>query len=130
MHRYKGGDWVAEGTYWNLASGRRVDATGEGLALPGGRNLVYLRMPAGVMLLFGPLFGLLYIIFFPLIGIAALSFFTVRALFRGAFGLLSRAMYFEWRPAEAYLAGRKRRAAKKNQEKESGSKQEDREPQP
>ncbi len=129
MFRYKGGDWVTEGTYWNLVSGRRVDATGEGLALPGARNLVYLRMPAGVMLLSGPLFGLLYIVFFPMIGIAALSFFTVRGIFRGAFGLLSRAMYFEWRPAEAYLAGRKRRSKKQKQEQGDGSKQKDSEAQ-
>ncbi len=124
MLRYKGGDWVTEGTYWNLASGRRVDATTEGLALPGGGNLVYLRMPAGVMLLLGPFFGLLYIILFPLMGIAALSFYAMRALFKGTFDLLSRAMYFEWRPAEAYLAGRKRRSKKKK--KESGLTPEDR----
>ncbi len=125
MLRYKGGDWVTEGTYWNLASGRRVDATTKGLALPGGRNLVYLRMPAGMMLLLGPFFGLLYIILFPLMGIAALSFFAVRAFLRGTFDLLSRAMYFEWRPAEAYLAGRKRRCRKKR-EKKSKVKEEDR----
>ncbi len=126
MIRYKGGDWITEGTYWNLASGRRVDATPEGSALPGGRNLIYVRMPAGVMLLLGPFFGLLYIILFPLMGLAALGFFALRGLFRGIFDLLSRAMYFEWRPAEAYLAGRKRRSRKKKRDKERGLKERDR----
>jgi hypothetical protein len=66
-----------------------------------------------VALMFGPLIGLLYIICLPFIAIATVMVLGIRKVIGGLFNLLAHLMSFEWRPAETYLAGKKK-AKKKN----------------
>ncbi|HAM51942.1 MAG TPA: hypothetical protein DCP92_15110 [Nitrospiraceae bacterium] len=107
MLTYKGGQTVGKGTYWDLASGRRVDVTSE--AVLAGGTATYVRMSAGVMLLSGPLIGLLYTILMPFIGIASLAALAARSGLGGLYNLAAKSVSFGWRPINAYLSGRKKR---------------------
>jgi hypothetical protein len=111
---YRGGQEVEKGTYWNLMNGERRDVEQSGM-LEGTAGTRYLRAPAAVMLLLGPVFGLLFAMFLPFIGIAM----TLSLLFKKIGGTVSdlaaQSMSFGWRPAASYLSGRnkKKNAAKK-----------------
>ena len=107
----KGGHKTEKGTYWNIRSGERVVLEQEGM-LPG--EGTYIKAPTAVVLLAGPVLGLLYAIFLPFIAIAM----TVTVVARKAAEAGAHAASFGWRPVEAYLAGRKKgRTAKKDQQK-------------
>ncbi|HXY54791.1 MAG TPA: hypothetical protein VEM40_09005 [Nitrospirota bacterium] len=111
MLTYKGGQTVGKGTYWDLSSGRRIDVVNEAV-LSGGRA-TYVRMSAGVMLLSGPLIGLLYAVLMPFVGIASLAVLAVGGVLKGAYDLAVKSVSFGWRPINAYLSGRKKRNAKR-----------------
>ena len=104
----KGGQWVSKGTYWDLRRGQRIDIAEEG-ALPGGENSTYLRMPTGVLLLLGPIIGLLYAISMPIIGIATVAIVAVRKVLVGLYVLAAKSISFGWRPKNAYLSGKKKK---------------------
>ena len=104
----KGGHRVGKGTYWDLRRGQRIDIADEG-ALPGGETSTYLRMPSGVMLLLGPIIGLLYAILMPVIGIATVATFAVRKVLGGLYNLAAKSISFGWRPKNAYLSGKKKK---------------------
>jgi hypothetical protein len=108
----KGGQMVDSGTYWDLRIGSRIDIAGEGI-LPGSEKATYIKMPPLVMLLIGPIIGLLYAILLPFIGIATVAALAGRTMFRGMNNLAAKSVSFGWRPKNAYLSGKK----KKNQEK-------------
>jgi hypothetical protein len=112
MLTYKGGHAVGKGTYWDLASGRRIDVPGQAI-LAGGGTATYVRMPSGVMLISGPVIGLLYAVLMPFIGIATVAALSIRiglgALYRPA----SKTVSFGWRPQNAYLSGKKKQNATK-----------------
>ena len=95
MLTYKGGNKVGKGTYWDLASGRRIDVVSEGV-LAG--TATYVRMSSAVMLPVG---------FF-----AALAIGAVNLAMKGVASIAGKSMTFEWRPVEAYLAGRKKKEKK------------------
>ena len=61
-----------------------------------------------VMLLAGPIIGLLYVIFLPFIGIATLAVLAGRKALGAGAGVAGKTISFEWKPVEAYLAGRKK----------------------
>ena len=111
MFMYKGGSKVEKGTYWELSSGQRIDVTNEAI-LSGGNSSTYLRINAGVMLLAGPVIGLLYVVLLPFIGIATVTAVAVRKVFGGAFNLIGKSLSFGWRPSTAYLAGKKKKDKK------------------
>ncbi len=112
MLTYKGGHTVEKGTYWDLASGRRVDVFSEAV-LAGGGNATYVRMSPGAMLLSGPVIGLLYAVMMPFIGIATVTVLTGRALLGGMYNLAAKSVSFGWRPRNAYLSGKKKKGGTK-----------------
>lgn len=115
MIRFKGGERVGKGTYWNFANGERIDIDGEGI-LPG--EDTYVRMPSSGILVLGPVLGLLYAVFLPFIGIAMLIKVVVQKV-AVAGGLASPAkagVSFGWRPSESYLAGKKKEKTEKKEE--------------
>lgn len=108
MFRYKGGSRVSKGTYWNLRKGIRIDAADEEI-LPGDAASTYLKMPLAVMLLSGPVFGLIYAILMPFIGIATVAALAVRGVLRGMYNVTVKTISFGWRPGNAYLSGKKKK---------------------
>ena len=113
MLTYKGGNKVGKGTYWDLANGRRIDVVSEGV-LAGNGTATYVRMSSAVMLLSGPVIGLLYAILMPFIGIATVATLAVRKVMGGLYDLAAKSISFGWQPKNAYLAGKKK---KKEEEK-------------
>jgi len=110
----KGGHKVGKGTYWDLRRGHRVDIAHEGV-LPGDESSSFVRMPVGVMLLSGPIVGLLYAILMPFIGLATIVTLAVRKVLVGLYNLAAKTISFGWRPTIAYLTGKnkKKKQAKK-----------------
>ena len=107
----KGGHKTEKGTYWNVMTGEKVVLEQEGV-LPG--EGTYIKAPTAVVLLAGPVLGLVYAIFLPFIGIAMTIALLARKVAEGG----AHAASFGWRPVEAYLAGRKsRKAARKEDRK-------------
>lgn len=109
MLTYKGGHAVGKGTYWDLTSGRRIDVLSEAV-LAGGGSATYVKMSSGVMLLSGPVVGLLYAVMVPFIGIATVMVLTGRTVLGGLYNLAAKSVSFGWRPRNAYLAGKKKRS--------------------
>lgn len=108
MLKYKGGNRVGKGTYWNLSNGRREDVRNEGV-LPGDAGSTYMRVPSLVMLLLGPVLGLLYVLTLPFIGIATVLMLLVGKVNIMLLRVFGRTVSFGWRPVESYLSGRKRK---------------------
>lgn len=107
MLTYKSGHKVGKGTYWDLSKGHRIDVEEE-CSLTGEPSATYLRMPAGMMLLAGPIIGLLYVLCVPFIGIATIMVLTTRKAANGVLSLIGKSLSFGWRPKEAYLSGKKK----------------------
>ncbi|HEX9113342.1 MAG TPA: hypothetical protein VF888_03260 [Nitrospirota bacterium] len=68
-----------------------------------------------------PFIGLAYIVMLPVGFFAALAVGAVNLALKGAASIVGKSATFEWRPVEAYLAGKKRKekaaARAKNEEK-------------
>jgi hypothetical protein len=112
MLTYKGGNKVGKGTYWDLAKGRRIDVASEGV-LAGEGTTTYFRMSSAVMLLSGPVIGLLYAVLMPIIGIATVITLAVTKVLQGMYNLAAKSISFGWQPMSAYLAGKKKKKAEK-----------------
>lgn len=111
MLKYKAGHRVGKGTYWDLATGTRIDVEQEAI-LSGSASTSYYRIPAGVMLLAGPIIGLLYVISLPFIGIATVVTLAAGKIVNGLLGLTGKSLSFGWQPKEAYLSGKKKKDKK------------------
>jgi|Deesub1362A_J573_1020465.scaffolds.fasta_scaffold00199_13 uncharacterized metal-binding protein len=61
-----------------------------------------------LLLLLGPILGLVYVIFLPFIAIAAIITLIGVKIGGGTLNLIRNAVSFGWRPREAYLTGKKR----------------------
>ncbi|MDR3562433.1 MAG: hypothetical protein P4N59_13510, partial [Negativicutes bacterium] len=85
----------------------KMDIAQEGI-LPGSDASTYLKASTGVMLLAGPIIGLLYVVFLPLIGTATLAAVASRKVLGGMASVAGKTISFGWRPVEAYLAGKKK----------------------
>jgi len=111
---YRGGKEVEKGRYWAVTNGSWING-GETKILPGGDRTIYLRIAPGLMFILAPIIGLLYFLLLP----AAAIVFAVVAVGRKGWQVLansvSKAAYFEWRPNEAYLAGKKEKDEKKRE---------------
>jgi hypothetical protein len=107
MLTYKGGHRVTKGTYWDLSNGQRIDVADEAFLL-GGDSSTYYRIPAGIMLLAGPVVGLLYVILLPFIGITTIGILAARKVAGGMLSLVGKSLSFGWRPKVAYLSGKKK----------------------
>lgn len=108
MFTNKGGHKVGKGTYWDLRTGHRVDFAHEGV-LPGDGSSSYVRMPVGAMLLAGPIIGILYVILMPFIGIVTIASLAVRRVLTVLYNMAAKTISFGWRPASAYLSGKKKK---------------------
>ncbi|OGW33103.1 MAG: hypothetical protein A2X58_13320 [Nitrospirae bacterium GWC2_56_14] len=107
MLSYKTGHRVGKGTYWELSKGERIDVDDEAI-LAGEASSTYYRIPAGVMLLAGPIIGLVYVLCLPFIGIATIASLAAGKVVSGLFSLIGKSLSFGWRPREAYLSGKKK----------------------
>jgi hypothetical protein len=56
-----------------------------------------------------PFIGMAYIVLLPVGFFAALAIGVVNLAMKGVAGIAGKSMTFEWRPVEAYLAGRKKK---------------------
>ena len=65
-----------------------------------------------MMVLLGPVIGLVYVIGLPFIGIAMVGAFLGKKVFGEIGKLLKNIVFFGWRPSEAYLSGKKKRKRK------------------
>jgi len=113
MATREGGMAVRTGFYWNLRSWQLLTVPRQGGFLPGGIDDRYVRVPVLLMLLLAPLMGALYVIFLPFIGFAMLASFVARksaVAARSAFMGVMATISPQWRPGEAYLAGKKKAA--------------------
>jgi hypothetical protein len=108
MRKFKGGHKVGKGTYWNTSTGRREDVTDEAV-LPGDDNSSYLKVPSIVVLLLGPVLGLLYVITLPFIGIVMVLMLLIGKVNVVLLRMFGRTVSFGWRPVESYLSGKKRK---------------------
>jgi hypothetical protein len=118
MTRYSGGDSVGAGMYWNLKGMNVVGLKTEGL-LPGGEELSYRRLPFFVLFLLMVALGGVYVLFLPVLIICTTIYMVGVRVFGNLFLQIRKSVSFGWRPAEAYLSGK--RTAKK--EKEAGKKE-------
>ena len=83
--RYRGGDNVRFGFYWNVKEWEAQIVPKEGGELKGHSDIAYLRLPLVAVLMLAPLMGALYAFFLPFIGIAMVLMFLMgklRGLFR------------------------------------------------
>jgi hypothetical protein len=107
MLSYKTGHRVGKGTYWDMSNGRRIDVEQEAI-LTGNASSTYYRIPAGIMLLAGPVIGLFYVVCLPFIGIATIASLATGKVASVVLSLIGKSLSFGWRPREAYLAGKKK----------------------
>jgi hypothetical protein len=117
MSKHTGGTEVKAGFYWNLRKWEMVTLSGNGGTLPGTREDRYLKVPIVAFLFIAPVMGGLYALFLPFIGFAMVFAFLGRkagAAGRAAVARIGGLVSPEWRPGEAYLAGKR---AKKKQER-------------
>ena len=80
MKEYRGAQRTKEGTYWSLKTGEFVSIAKEGGILPGEGDRRYVRTPIALVIIAGPMMGLLYLIFLPLLGIVGLASFASQRL--------------------------------------------------
>ena len=69
-----------------------------------------------------PFIGLAYIVMLPIGFFAALAIGVVNLAMKGAASIGGKSMTFEWRPVEAYLAGRKKKERTSAQAGKDGKK--------
>ncbi len=118
MTKHIGGNTVKAGFYWNLKKWEMVTLSGAGGTLPGATADRYLKVPIVAFLFVAPVMGGLYAFFLPFIGFAMLAAFLGRKVgLAGRAGLVRAGVLVgpEWRPGEAYMAGKR---GKKNAEPE------------
>lgn len=70
MTRYRSGEQVKAGFYWNLKEWEAQIVKPEGGALPGGPEADYIRLPLLAVLVLAPVMGAVYAFFLPFIGFA------------------------------------------------------------
>ena len=68
MFIHRGGNTAGRGTYWNPCNGQRVRFD-EAAELPGGQEVVYLRLHPFWAMVIAPVVGFMYIIFLPVFGV-------------------------------------------------------------
>ncbi|MFH1169684.1 MAG: hypothetical protein V1691_03205 [Chloroflexota bacterium] len=109
MRRYHGGESVTKGLYLNIAMLEFVQLYQAKPALPGDAKTKYMKVPAALSVLAGPLAGLVFIIFLPFIGIVGLVSFIAYKAWQGVAALGQRALRpaaVGWKPGTAYLTRR------------------------
>jgi hypothetical protein len=114
---HKGGHKVEAGTYWDTHTGERIEVAAPQV-LPGDEHRIYIRAKSGLVLLAGPILGLVFAIFLPFIGIVMAMGQMGKKVAGTAVGHAVQSVSFGWRPIEAYLAGRKRKKEERAKKEE------------
>lgn len=114
MFAYEGGTTARRGTYWNLSNGMREVLERDGM-LPGTKETTYLKAPPIVMVVLGPVIGLLYVLTLPLIGFAMIVTLLAERVGEWVAAAIGTTAAFGWRPVEAYLMSRKKKAERGNE---------------
>ena len=122
MTRYHAGEKVGPGVYLNTKTLSFASMADEG-PLPGAAGEEYRTVPAVVMLIVGPVLGLVYAIFLPFIGLAMVAWMLAGKLGHltaEAAGASARVLRPAWQPAMSFLARVKsgRRGGKKAERKD------------
>lgn len=107
MRRYQGGNEVKGGFYFNTNRKDLVTLEDDFGVLPGNETDTYIRVPLPVMLVGGPIIGLIYVIFLPFVAFAMVMFVGAKKAWAGArwFGTwMLQAATASWKPGVAYLA--------------------------
>jgi hypothetical protein len=125
MKKYTGGNEVKAGFYWNLRKWEMVALSGPGGTLQGGADDRYVKIPILAFLFIAPVMGGLYAFFLPFIGFAMVIGFLGRkagtAAHSGALRLVGLVSP-QWRPGEAYLAGKRAKEKKGHPDEEKQAK--------
>ncbi len=115
MFTWKGEQKAVAGTYWDISTGDRLEMR-EGETLPGSSSKSYIKASGTTVVLLGPVLGLIFAVFLPFIGIAMAIYFVgnkvvamARKAIRGRVNETGKALTFEWRPLQAYLANRRKK---------------------
>lgn len=72
---------VGRGTYWSFGSGELVRLREEGV-LPGPPSRRWIKLPAVLLLLLGPVLGLVFVMFLPVAGIALMVYLPAQAIWQ------------------------------------------------
>ena len=84
MKSYSGGATAPDGMYFNPKQWEFVRISHDKMpSLPGGKGDSYHRVWAWLIIIAGPVFGLVFVILLPLIGIGALIGYTGYRIIRG-----------------------------------------------
>jgi hypothetical protein len=111
MTKRTGGTAAKSGFYWNLGKWEMTMVPKQGGLLPGDAGDKYLRVPVLALLVLAPIMGAGYALFLPCVGFALLfSFLGKKAYAATRVGVsgVAATMGPDWRPGEAYLAGKKK----------------------
>jgi hypothetical protein len=106
-----GGTAAKNGFYWNLGKWERTLVPKQGGILPGNATDKYIKVPVIALLFVAPMMGAAYAMFLPFIGFALLfTFLGKKALAAAGVGAvgMGATLTQDWRPGEAYLAGKKK----------------------
>jgi hypothetical protein len=105
---YRGGTDVTRGHYWAPTDGSWIDGRCDH-RLPGEPTTVYLRLHPVAMALLGPVIGLVFFLTLPVttvvLGVSAI----LTRIARQVCCAVGTVAYFEWRPDEAYLGGKRKK---------------------
>lgn len=73
LTKYAGGELVKGGIYWSLRDGQFVSVARKWGRLEGGAEHGYVKVPLLLVLILGPLMGLVYVVALPLAGLVVLA---------------------------------------------------------
>jgi len=113
MTKRIGGTAAKSGFYWNLGKWEMTMVPRQGGLLPGDAGDKYLKVPVLALLVLAPIMGAVYAMFLPFIGFALLFGYLGKKAYaatRVGVSGMAATMGPEWRPGEAYLAGKKKGA--------------------
>ncbi len=94
MKRYYGMDRVKKGIYLNLSNYELNHLYEDPAVLPGNESISYIKLPAFIALLGGPLAGLALVIFLPLVGVIGLVYIIVHKSQQGIVALGRKTRFY------------------------------------
>lgn len=107
MKEYRGGQKAQKGVYLNRTDGELVQLYGETRTLPGGGEVRYVKVPAALAMLGGPMAGFLFVFFLPTIGIIGILTYAAYQAWHGT-AAIGRKVFqpaaVRQEPGLAYLA--------------------------
>ncbi len=111
MKKMTGGQLTRGGVYISLRSGEFITVPQEGGELPGAASITYVRTPAAIAAILGPIVGLAYVIFLPLVGLVTLAWLAGREVKRGVRAMQAKTAELtgaEWQPGTSHFARRQK----------------------